>query len=156
MSGEILRKLTVKGVLSEIPDTFAEGETYKPLVHVYGMANGTKRDTSQYGAYAKLIGQFEMVNLATGEVSQSPMLIMPEPMNETIACAVESGAKGIQFSFEIGIKPGQKRAGKQRQVYEWVTRELIPMTDADPLSDMRQAVKALPAPKPETGKGKSK
>lgn len=156
VSGEILRQITPKVIGGKIRD-FEPGETYIPICRIYGTANGVKRGQGTYGPYAKLIGSFEGVSIETGEIYTAPTLILPPPMNETLAAAIESGDTGLQFAFEVGVKPGVNRTGKSKAVYEWVTKNLIKQSAADPLAELRNAVKALPAPTVETAKaGKGK
>lgn len=159
MSREILRLITAKSVLGEagVPE-LKPGETYVPLFRVWGMANAVKLVKGTYGDGFKLIGHFEACLLSTGALSTSPMLILPPPMNDVIAAEIEArppGAGGLSFAFEVGIKPGTPRPGKSRQAYEWVTKNLVEQTDADPLAALRDSVARLPAPEVESGKGKS-
>lgn len=155
---EIVRLITAKSVLGSVPELEA-GVKYKPLFRVWGMANGTKAVSGGYDENGeKLVGAFEALNLETGETVSAPMLILPKPMNEVIATELNNrapGQPGISFAYEIGIKPGVVRPGKNKAAYEWVTKNLIEQSTADPLAQMRTEMLALPAPVTEMAKDKA-
>jgi len=152
-TGEIQRKLTVATVCGKI-GRMAADEAPRAVMHIYGMATGTKRGETSFGPWAGLTGQFEAVNLENGEVSISPIAILPEPMNTLLAARVDAGDP-VQFAYEIGVKFSEKGSAG----YEYTTKELVKQTANDPLADLRSAIKALPAPAPvaeEAAKGKGK
>jgi len=151
---EIVRCITPKSVLGGYPKPFEPGVTYVPLFRVFGNANGVKPTKSAYGESVKLVGKFEAVRISDGELTTAPMLILPSPMNEVIAAAVTAnpGGGGVEFGFEVGVKPGTVRQGKAPSAYEWVTKNLIEQADADPLAALRATVLALPAPEVEKAK----
>lgn len=144
-TGGFLRKISVKTVCGkQTLEMIVEKKAY-PLMQVYGHAQRVKEGTTDFGSYQKLLGQFEAVNLATGQVFQSPQCIMPEPANGMVAGQLlgDNPAEQVSFALEIGIK----RDESSSVGYTYTTKQLVKAQDADPLADLRGKVKALEAPK---------
>jgi hypothetical protein len=113
------------------------------LFTVIGICNGVKTGMSTYGEWLALTGQFEAMNLDTGEAYVAPQVFLPEPLNGLIAAKVrtpdENGQPvSVKFAVEVGIKPSKTTLG-----YEYTVRELVDASEDDPLAGLR---KALPAP----------
>lgn len=135
------------------------------VAHVYGSARNYVIGSSTYGEYTKFRGDFEAVNLSSGESYRSGNLLLPDVAADLLASALHAaGAKHgrakspgidgddgedalapIEFAVEIGIRPktSDKPGGMP---YEWTVRPLIEARDSDPLVSMRDKVKALSAP----------
>jgi len=139
-NGGILRKITTATIVGKI-DRPAKGDKVKPLYRVYGMATGVKTGSTQFGDWTGLTGQFEAVNLETGEISVSPVCILPEPMNSLLFSRVQAG-ESVQFAYEIGVEHSEKGSTG----YAYTTKPIVKETQNDPLAELRAAVKALPAP----------
>jgi hypothetical protein len=121
----------------------------RKLMHVIGKANRVKEGVGDFGPWQKLMGQFEAVNLETGEVFVSPQCILPEPMNGMVAGQIlnaEAGAAPvIEFALEIGVEASGKAGGTG---YEFTTRPLVEARETDALSDLRKHVpKLIAAPR---------
>jgi len=135
----LIKKISPKTIIGKI----AIPEKATALFTVIGICNGLKTGQSTYGDWMALTGQFEAMNLETGEASVAPQVFLPEPLNGLIAAKVrtpdENGQPvSIRFAVEVGVKPAKTATG-----YEYTVRELVDSTDNDPLADLR---KALPAP----------
>lgn len=153
-------------------------DTPKALVHIFGKANGYKTGSTTYGLYDKFHGEFEAVDLATGEIYVAQNLLCPPIIESLLKEALKSaGAEGgkvgnkaaheidtegkdtlspILFAFEIGVKPTVKRDGPERgNGYEYTVKSLTPSKRSDALESMRQISDAarqqsLSAPAAET------
>jgi hypothetical protein len=153
------RKISVKEVCGTLP-RMNEGDPSRTLMHVIGKANRVKEGIGDYGPWQKLMGQFEAVNLATGEISVAPQCILPEPMNGMVAGQILNAEPGaapvIEFALEIGVEASGKAGGTG---YEFTTRPLVEARETDALSELRKHVPKLigtpevtpatPAPEPE-------
>lgn len=140
MSASLIKKISAKTIVGVV----AAPEKATPLYTVMGIANGVKTGQSTYGEWIALTGQFEAMNLETGEAFAAPQVFLPEPLNGLIVAKVrtpdENGVTpSVRFAVEVGIKPSKSTMG-----YEYTVRELVDASENDPLADLR---KALPAPK---------
>lgn len=139
---ELIRKISAKTVIGKIE----KPEKAKPLFHVYGIARGVRTGESTYGPWVALIGQFEAVNLESGETYQAPQCFLPEPIGSMMAAQVQDDdTESVQFGLEVGIKPADTATG-----YEYTSKALVESREADPLADLRSKMPALEAPKKET------
>jgi len=142
----LIKKISAKTIVGDV----SPPEKATALYTVIGIANGIKTGNSTYGEWLALTGQFEAVNLETGEAYVSPQVFLPEPLQGLIAAKVrtpdENGKMpSVQFAVEVGFKPSKSTFG-----YEYTVRELVDSSDNDPLADLRKALPALP--KPEAAK----
>lgn len=155
MTASIAKKITVKGLVPDLKDIDrATLKGNKPLVHVYGIARGFTPDSSQYGDYIRFNGDFEGVNLETGEAQRAGSMILPEIAQNLLHGVMNAeGNNAVEFALEIGIKPSKSPVG-----YDYTVKPLIESVEADPLKALRGASqKALPAPEgtPATDSGKA-
>lgn len=136
-----------------------------PVAHIYGSARNYLVGTSTYGEFTKFRGDFEAVNLATGESYRSQNLLLPDIAAGLLVSALHAaGAKHgttktattpenpgepatapVEFAIEIGVRKtaSDKPGGRG---YEFTLRPLVETRDSDPLAALRKHVKALPAP----------
>lgn len=170
---EILNKITMKKIGAQ-PAPFSVKEA-AILAHIFGKADGYKTGSTTYGLYDKFHGDFEAVNLATGEVYAGANLLCPPIMEALIKQAlINAGAEGgkvgnkaahendtegknatspVLFAFALGVRPTAKKEGA-REVgsgYEYTVSVLTPSKRSDALESLRTisdgARKAtLPAP----------
>lgn len=144
----LIRKISSKSVCGKMEAP----KKATRLFSVFGHATKTKTGSTDYGTWTALVGRFEAINIATGEVFQSPQCFLPEPLNTMIAEALEEVEiidekevrvnTSIGFSVEVGIKPSDVPIG-----YEYTTKENVKADTADPLKTLREeTAKTLPAP----------
>lgn len=173
----ILNKITMKAIGAQpAPHTVESAEV---LAHVFGKANGYDTGSTNYGFYDKFHGEFEAVNLRTGEVFAAANLLCPPIMENLIKQALkDAGAEGgkignkathekdvagkdaqapVLFAFAVGVKPTPKKEGARDSGsgYEYTVSVLTPSKRSDALESLRAisdgARKTLPAPGKETG-----
>jgi hypothetical protein len=114
------------------------------LAHIYGVATkcGVQIDQRNNSEYVYFLGNFEGVNLDTGEVSQASKLYLPPGASETLEVMlnrVQERRKGasVNFAFEIVAAPSEDaRCG-----YAYETRTILQPEQADMLDQVRGAVK---------------
>lgn len=155
---EARRRITAKTVMGKIKkDWIPEGKGNTPLFQVIGQAYGTRKGEGDYGPWVALVGQFEAVNLKTGEFFSGPECFLPEPYNGMIVDRLtgEGRANAVDFAYEIGLKaPGEDSTVQ----YEYTCKPIHDPKAGDPLKELRARLPkfaALPAPDGE-GKGNKK
>ncbi|WWT37792.1 ssDNA binding protein [Enterobacteria phage PRDasparagus] len=141
---EIVSKLTLKTIGAQPkPHSIKENTA---LASIYGRVRGKKVGQSTFGDFIKFEGEFEGVNIATGEVFRSGALILPKVLESLLAGAVD-GENTVDFAVEVWAKPSEKG----NTGYEYGIKPLIEPAASDELAQLRQTVKAaaLPAPAKE-------
>ncbi|WWT38288.1 ssDNA binding protein [Enterobacteria phage PRDfuchsia] len=154
---EIVSKLTLKTIGAQPKPHSVKENT--ALASIYGRVRGKKVGQSTFGDFIKFEGEFEGVNLATGEVFRSGALILPKVLESLLAGAVDGENTTVDFAVEVWAKPSEKG----NTGYEYGIKPLIEPAASDELAQLRQTVKAaaLPAPAKEApaaaakGKGKA-
>jgi len=141
-----LRKITIKAVCGA-PDLEEIIKRKKfDLMDVYGKATRMKTVTSDFGTAVRFIGQFRAVNLATGEVFESTRLYLPGSMEEELSAAMDNGGSA---EFGIRINVNYDKATTVHYYYDCINLVEPASNDVFALLEnkMKEAVKALPAPK---------
>lgn len=135
----LLKKMSAKTLIGKIDPP----EKQVDLFAVYGVATGTKNGTSTFGDWLAFIGDFEGVEIVTGEISRSPVCFLPEPAQGMLEAALMKNENGVEFSFIIGIKPN----AKSTTGYEYTVKPVVASKQNDALEKLRGATTlALPAP----------
>ena len=138
-----------------------------PVAQVYGRARGASYGTTHLGEYLKFKGDFEAVNLATGEVYRSQNLLLPEIASALLAEALtmkgavtgtipapgtkEPGkppvdaSTPIEFAFEIGVR-SKASTTPGGAAYEYTVRPLMESRETDSLSGLRALLPGHKAP----------
>lgn len=145
---------TVKGLLKDLP----EGKNKIPVARFYGTVSRVNFKNDKMGTgqvYTEFVGNFEGVNLDTGDVLQSARLYLPDGACQALENQVTEvqGKKGksalVQFAFEIrAVKLPSTSKGIG---YSYETAAILKPEQADPIAAMRAAVAAA-APAPKVGK----
>jgi len=107
---------------------------------------GVVKDTEQ--TFVKLSGQFEAINMLTGEVyTECSTLILPNFVADPLANALRSGAQSVDFAVVITAAYDEKSAVG----YEFGAESLMPTTESDAVSAIKARLQsqgvALAAPK---------
>jgi hypothetical protein len=170
---EILNKITMKTIGAQ-PKPRSVTEK-KDLCHIFGTAIGFREGSTTYGVFRKFEGNFEAVDLQSGEVFKSKWLLLPEIVEALLTeqltnlgavggrmkTADDKGTEGtpsetpVDFAFSIGVKPIFEKDGKtivdKGQGYEYTVRPMMESKQADSLAHLREVSSkarqpALPAP----------
>lgn len=148
----LINKLTVK-TLGAVPKLAlvtidgkqvprADGEQY--LARIVGVTHSISRGESDFGPFIKFNGDFEGINIATGEVFMSGVCMMPETVSGILAKAVEAeGSEAVEFAVEIWAVPHTTPTG-----YQYVVRPLTNIAKNTPVLNLKQRLQlpSLPAP----------
>jgi hypothetical protein len=157
---EIVNKITMKSIGAQPKPRSVLVPT--DLAHIYGTARTFKEGSSTYGIFRSFIGEFEAVNLETGEVTRSNRVLLP-PVAEKLLTeqmlqlgakpgrektATDAGTEGtegssaVDFAFVISVKPQFEKDGKtiveRGQGYEYGIRPLIESRVSDTLAHLRE------------------
>ena len=147
---QILRKITLKGVAGKIDfEKLLEAENRRiDLMKVYGTARKAKPDQSDLGPYVRFSGSFRAMNIATGEMFESGVMILPGIAQDLIMGALDSdGAEAVDFGFIISVNYNAESVTK----YEYDIQSLMSPSKDDPLERLaaQMGLAALPKPAAE-------
>lgn len=135
----IVKKLTPKDVAGKpivsIARELAESETVE-LYHTYGKVVSHKIVPSNtMGDSVKFIGQFEAVNIETGEVFVAAQMFIPSVAGDLLEAAIiDPEINSFEFGFTIGIKEDATAV----KGYVYTCKSLVAPKNADALSGLRQ------------------
>jgi hypothetical protein len=112
-----------------------DGEA-REIMKVYGLAISKRDRESKFGTQAEFRGQFEAVNMTTGDVYNANKLYLPtEPSLELEnSLASDKEGKGVKFAYTISIVSDEKsQAG-----YFFDFESLMKPVASDALVEMRE------------------
>lgn len=148
---ELASRLTLKdlGCDASAVLMLPEGKSKLAIARMYGIVRrvGTQEDDRTGASYVYFVGDFEGINLQSGEMLQSSKLYLPEGASaslESIVHQVQERRKGaaVHFAFEIhAVKSSESRTG-----YTYNTSALVQPDLLDQLKMVRDAVAAKPIP----------
>lgn len=147
---EQLRKITTKEVGWEraaVAEKVIKAGKPVLLYTVIGVVNNFKPGSTTMGDFAKLVGEFEAINLETGAVFQSSACILPNFIGDGIAGALSRpNAEAVQFAITIGAKPDAKSVTG----FVYTADNALPPSPHSPLAQLKAQIateKLLPKPK---------
>lgn len=161
-AGNYKAKLTV-ATIGGAPERAKTEKTRVGVATFIGIATGTKMVENQNEPekpYVAVTGNFEAVNLYTGEIYRSGILYLPTGLHDLVVNMLDQ-VKGdedrskfdkaaVEFALQIDAEPADNAAG-----YQYVGKSLLPPQKADALSHLRALtagivpVKQLPPPAPQ-------
>lgn len=135
MSTEILRKLTLKncGLDKSTIAEALEGKKSIDILRVAGITTSATPGQTDLGAFVKFGGNFQAVNLLTGETFSSTVCILPNFIADTLAGALEQSLE-VEFALAIGAKASKTVTG-----YEYTVRPLVEAQVNDKLGALLSA-----------------
>jgi hypothetical protein len=135
---EILRKLTIKNTgwnTSELKAAVTKAPS-TDILKIAGVITAIRPGQTQLGEYAELVGQFQAVNLESGEMFQSSKAILPgfiaDPMVEAHA-----GGQEVEFAIQIGVKRNEGSVVG----YEFSVKPLVEPKVSDKLAKLLDMAK---------------
>lgn len=152
---EILAKITMKTIDCQPAPRSVKEKT--ELAHIYGRAERVSEGSTTYGIFHKYKGNFEAVNLATGEVYRSGTLLLPEIADAILLQGLLAagatlgkekigntpGVEGervqgdpVDFAVSIGVIPMESKDDTGRG-YQFTVKPMMEVTAADPLKALR-------------------
>jgi hypothetical protein len=138
---------TVKALLKDLP----EPQNKVTVARFYGTVTRVAFQNDKMGTgqvYTQFIGNFEGVNMITGEVVASARMYLPDGAQQALENQVTEvqNKKGknttVQFAFEIRAVRNSNKMG-----YSYETAAILKPEEADPIAAVRQVVANAPAPK---------
>lgn len=148
---QLLKKLTVKGIMGVKVDTHLEEIKKRkslPLCRIIGRADKARPDSSKLGDFVRFYGEFVGVNLMTGERFDSGSAILPGIAESAVFGMLgQLNDKGqaentVEFAFEIAAKYDETAATK----YVYAVTPLLEPKPSDPMKallDTAGSAKAL-------------
>jgi len=106
------------------------------LCRVVGVTNATDSKETQYGVGIVLFGEFEAVNLESGEILSSRKLFLPTSMSEPLKAELNK-SDYVQFALEISIVPNDS------MIYEYVGTPLIENEGKKLLNELKTTLSGL-------------
>jgi hypothetical protein len=122
------------------------GDAPRDIAHIYGTVRKYETVTTNYGDSLKFTGEFEGVNLKTGEVTKSFKCFVPTVLEDLLAAALDAKQDGdadLQFGVCIGVEVNDKPGGTG---YIFTVRPLVQTVARDALADLRDKMRAAAVP----------
>lgn len=155
---KVIKKITAKEVCGDVKKlvnlNMKDGELPEglaiPLMRVVGKCDRTQIKTTDIGESLLLLGNFEGINIATGEVFRSGRCYLPEVAADMIAgMLLDDSVSAVEFGFDIGVITDPSSIVG----YTWEVTPLVEPQDDDALSRLSKSLPALPKlPAPEKKK----
>lgn len=150
----LVKKISAKAVMGDVKKMVrdhADGDVV-PLLNAYGRATGFKTGSSDHGNWTSFIGNFEAVNLMTGEEFQARQIFLVEPLQGMLLDQL-SGAESVDFAYTLAVVVNEKLPTG----YEYRITPITELKRSDELESLRQLagapslkLLAAPAVEPET------
>lgn len=143
----IIKKITHDRVYGKIAaNSLKEGES-KPTVRLLGSVTAAVERSGAFGAYVLFMGDFEAINIATGDEYRAGQAIIPDRdfeamVKQKLEQALAKGEVAIAFAVDYSIAFSAKGA----RGYTFVATPVRKADAHDPLDELRGGLKALPKP----------
>lgn len=146
----ILTKMSIGTMGAPGKKLLGHGDDVKSLhvARIYGVASGikAKEDKNTGTVHIAIIGDFEGVNVETGEIYRSAVLYLPAGIHEMLEAPLRANPNSsIEFALDIAAVRATNVAG-----YSYAAKPLVKPAENDKLAALRGALgdaPALPAPK---------
>ena len=135
---EILRKLTIKNTgwnTAELKAAVTKAPS-TDILKIAGVITAIRPGQTQLGEYAELVGQFQAVNLVTGEMFQSGKAILPNFIADPMVEASKGGSE-VEFAIQIGVKRNEGSVVG----YEFSVKPLVEPKVSDKLAKLLEHAK---------------
>lgn len=140
-----LKKLGAKQIMGNVKKAVQD---YCPndgdkvtLYTIFGVANGIKTGTTNYGPWTAFQGQFEAQNHVDQNAYASNQAFIPEPLQSMLMGALEK-SETVQFAITVDVK----RRDDLNVGYEFLPTPHIQTQENDPLAHLRSSVPQIAAP----------
>lgn len=140
----ILKKISTKTAVSVMD--FKQFTVDTAVLRIMGICRkAIPGEHPQYGRFLKFVGEFQAIDLRTGNISVSSVAFLPAPVDGMLEAALQGAEDSpVEFGFDITVHPRP-----DLQVgYEYVVSEVIESAPSDPMAALaaRMSQKALPKP----------
>jgi len=136
-----LKKLSTKiilgGVTPDAPPKDHKGPKW--LLQIIGICTGRFDDSSDYGPYTAMLGDFQGVNLETGEEFRTQTkCFMPDVVTLPVVGKLGmDGVTSVSFGYRVGVLRDETAATK----YIYVADPIASIAQSDPLGQLIETVK---------------
>lgn len=145
MSVTMVKKLGAKQIIGNvkkaIADFCANDGDKVTLYTIFGIANGIKTGTSNFGDWVAFQGSFEATNYVDGANYASNQAFITEPIQSMLVQALTE-SDSVQFAITVDAK----RRDDVAQGYEYITTPHMQTKENDPLEHLRALVPKIAAP----------
>lgn len=130
-------KIILGGVTPDAPPRDHKGPQW--LFNIIGICTGKAEGDSDYGHYIAMLGDFQGVNLATGEEfrTQTKCYMPDVVLFPVINRLGMDGVTSVSFGYKVGVLRDDTAATK----YVYVAEPLAELQQADPLGQLIDQVK---------------
>lgn len=145
---QILKKLSVKTVCGSISKKLIEqlkanGGAAVPVMRVLGIATGSKSGQTNFGPWVSLTGNFEAVNLETGQTFKAQNLLMPMGYCEDGALKLQQeGVTNLNVACDVFVR--YFKFGEEDKYEYTLEAHQTTAEEVDPLASLRAAVPPAP------------
>ena len=119
-----------------------------PLARILGVATGikVKEDKNSGYVHIAIVGEFEGINMHTGEVFRAAVLYLPAGIHELLEGPLRANKDAsIEFALDIAAVRATNAAG-----YSYAAKPHVEARENDKMAALRNSMPALPAlPKPQ-------
>lgn len=140
---QLVKKLSAKTIIgnvaSFVKENIKDDNGTALLYTIFGVVNGVKSGSSNFGDWMAFQGSIEAVSAVTGETYRSPQVFLSEPLQGMLAVALQSNDT-VEFACEVMVK----RRDDLVIGYEYIINPKTETAQNDPLEHLRKI--ALPAP----------
>ena len=142
----MVKKLGAKQIIGNVKkavaDFCANDGDRVTLYTIFGVANGVKTGTSNFGEWVAFQGAFEASNYVDGNSYASNQAFITEPIQSMLMGAL-SESDSVQFAITVDVK----RRDDVAVGYEYITTPHMKTQENDPLAHLRSMVPQIEAPK---------
>lgn len=139
-----VKKLSAKTIVGDVKKLVRSGELKSGTVlyRVLGIADGIRTGESTYGAWTAFSGDFEAINMLTGEVSRGPQFFADKSFTDALLSRMNANpGAAVEFALEVALEVSDDYP----MGFAYVTRPIVENAH-DRLGALRQRFAALPAP----------
>ena len=139
-----VKKLSAKTIVGDVKKLVREGQLTSGTVlyRVIGIADGVRSGESNFGPWTAFSGDFEAVNMLTGEVSRGPQFFSDKSFTDALLSRMNANpGAAVEFALEVAIEINDDYP----MGFGYVTRPIVENAH-DRLGALRSRLAALPAP----------
>jgi len=129
----IVSKLSASTMGVDLSDARTVAKAYFQVIGRATSVETEKGTPAHNEPWNKLRGEFEGVNLATGEIFVSSACFLPTAVTGLIVAQLVDESSVVEFAFEIGTKPSKTPVG-----YEYTVKELFQAAPTASLTHLRE------------------
>lgn len=131
-----INNIAAKGIVGNVRSLLGSAVSVE-LFRVYGTAQKAVHGETRFGVQTTIVGEFEAVNAATGEVFRSTKLNLPEEVMQALVFELKGqngrSITGVKFGYDIGAVAAENDVG-----YKYTCASLIEFAPRDPFAEFKK------------------